>query len=158
MQVEHSGSARHFRLGLARGVSLHQSIVDALLPLGVQSASMTILGGNFSQLFYCTAPPDPSRNAVIAYTSPIALGKGEFIFGNAFLASGTDARPIIHCHAVLSAEAGVFGGHVMPHLSITGDHPPSVLVTSWEGFDLKVRFDAETNISLIQPAREQNDV
>ena len=78
--------------------------------------------------------------------------------GNAFLARGTDGRPIVHCHAVLSTAAGVFGGHVMPHLSITGVNPPSVLVTCWDGFDLKVRFDPETNIPLIQPSRENSDV
>ncbi|WZB69961.1 hypothetical protein WJ968_29375 [Achromobacter xylosoxidans] len=59
------------RLLLRPGASLFDAMVDTLAGAGIANASMTILGGGFRHLDYCTAPPDPQHRMVVAYTAPI---------------------------------------------------------------------------------------
>jgi hypothetical protein len=121
--------------------------------MGIENASTTILGGFFDELQYCLAPPDPSERAVIAYTQPRAAGRCAMVFGNATIGKGADGHPLVHCHAAIRTEGGEMrGGHIITQASIVGCDPIAVLVTSLEGFELQVAFDAETNIALMQPA------
>ena len=56
------------------------------------------------------------------------------------------------CHAAIRAQGGVLkGGHMITTQCIVGPNPISVLVTSLDDFELKVCFDPETNIALLQP-------
>lgn len=143
---------RHLRLALGPGLSLFDALVKPLYAAGIQNASMTLLGGYFSSLFYCVAPPDPSGKAVIAYTQPIDGGAGCMIFGNATLGKSMSDEPIVHCHAAIQTSAGnIKGGHILTSMSIIGPQPITVLVTSLDGFELRVAYDSETNISLLQP-------
>ncbi|WP_349643566.1 DUF296 domain-containing protein [Bradyrhizobium genosp. SA-3] len=137
------------------GISLFDALVEPLARAGVASASMTILGGHFERLHYCVAPPDPSRQAVIAYANPIDAGRAYMIFGNATLGKSLQNRPLVHCHAAIRTESGeVKGGHILTETSIVGSDPIPVLVTSLEGFELRQMFDPETNISLLLPHRQ----
>lgn len=159
IQSRQAARARHIRLALQPGLSLFEALVRPLAALGVRSASTTILGGVFSELQFCVAPPDPSGRAVIAYTRPSSAGRCTLIFGNATVGKDTHGEPLVHCHAALRTEAGtVKGGHVVPHLSFIGPEPVPVLVTSLEGFELRVAFDPETNIPLLQPHAEVTHV
>ena len=149
---------RHLRLSLEPGKSLHEAIVAPLAAVGVRSASTTILGGQFAQLSYCVAPPDPSGKAVIAYSAPIDAGETFMIFGNATLGIAADGAPLVHCHATIRCADGTFrGGHILPDRSIVAARPISVLVTAFEGFTLRQSFDPETNIPLLQPFRENKN-
>jgi len=151
-------SARHFRLALQPGRSLFEALVRPLAEQGVENASTTILGGSFAQLHYCVAPPDPSKQAVIAYTSPIDAGRAYMIFGNATLGKSVENRSLVHCHAAIRTEGGeIKGGHILTEQSIIGADPISVLVTSFDEFELRQIFDPETNISLLQPRKQVAD-
>lgn len=153
----HAPSGRHLRLALAPGLSLFDALVKPLYAAGIQNASTTLLGGYFSSLFYCVAPPDPTGQAVIAYTEPIDGGAGCMIFGNATLGKAANNEPVVHCHAAIQTASGqIKGGHILTSMSVIGTKPMTVLVTSLDGFDLRVAYDSETNISLLQP-REKND-
>lgn len=150
-----SNGARHFRLLLEPGRSLFEALVEPLARQGVKSASTTILGGYFEQLQYCVAPPDPSGQAVIAYSAPRDAGASYLVFGNATLGKDQHNRPLVHCHAAIrGADGTTRGGHVIPTTSIVGSVPIPVLVTTLEGFELRVSLDPETNIPLIQPQEE----
>ncbi|WP_410004276.1 PPC domain-containing DNA-binding protein [Bartonella sp. HY328] len=152
MKSAHATSSRHIRLSLQPEKSLYQGLVEPLAQLGIKSVSTTILGGYFLKLDYCVAPPDPSKQAVIAYTKPIHAGEAYMVFGNATLGFGLDDKPLVHCHASLRTQSGdVKGGHILTETSIVGPFPISVLVTSFEGFELRQAFDPETNIALLQP-------
>jgi predicted DNA-binding protein with PD1-like motif len=155
IQSRHCLRARHIRLALQPGLTLFDALVRPLAEIGVHNASTTILGGVFSELQFCVAPPDPSGRAVIAYTRPMAAGRCTLVFGNATVGKDTRGEPLVHCHAALRTEAGdVKGGHIVPHLCVIGPQPIPVLVTSLEGFELRVTFDPETNIPLLQPHAE----
>ncbi len=148
----HAASARHFRLVLQPGRSLFDALVRPLADVGVENASTTILGGAFAQLHYCVAPPDPSGQAVIAYTRPIDAGAAFMIFGNATLGKSMTGEPLVHCHAAIrTAAGGVKGGHILTETCIIGRDPIPVLVTSLDEFELRQAFDPETNIPLLQP-------
>lgn len=152
IQSKRCAKSRHFRLALQPGLSLFDAIIHPLASEGVVSASITILGGYFDNLDYCVAPPDPSKTSVIAYTPPIHAGSGYMIFGNATVGKNTDGSPIVHCHAALRTAAGeVKGGHIITQTCIVGLQAASALVTTLDGFELRVMFDAETNIALLQP-------
>jgi hypothetical protein len=146
--------SRHFRLLLNPGLSLFDALVIPLIEFGVRNASATILGGYFSTLKYCVAPADPSGNAVVAYSDPISAGRAYFIFGNATVGVDEQDAPIVHCHAALRTEDGtVKGGHILSKSCVVGRDPIAVLVTALDGVELRVTYDPETNISLIQPRK-----
>jgi len=152
IQTRTSQRAKHFRLLLQPGQSLFDGLVQPLKEMKIESASTTILGGFFDRLSYCTAPPDPTHQAIIAYTSPIESGKTCFIFGNATIGKTATDNPLVHCHAAFRTEDNVIqGGHIVTQTSIVGVRPITVLVTSLDDFELRVAFDPETNIPLIQP-------
>jgi predicted DNA-binding protein with PD1-like motif len=148
----HSAGARHIRLVLQPGQRLFDALVLPLQRADVSSASTTILGGFFSHIDYCVAPPDPSGQAVVAYTQPISAGRAFMIFGNATLGKNEQGAPVVHCHAAIRDEDGrTRGGHMLTQSCIVGDEPVVVLVTTLDSFELRVSFDSETNIPLLQP-------
>lgn len=153
----HAARARHIRLLLEPGLSLFDALVKPLAAMGIHSASTTLLGGWFERLQYCVAPPDPTKQALIAYSAPLDAGKAYMIFGNATLGKGLNGEPLVHCHAALQTEQGrLSGGHIVSQHSIVGGHPVPVLVTTLDGFELRVAFDPETNIPLMQPHEEEH--
>ncbi|SLN75674.1 PPC domain-containing DNA-binding protein [Oceanibacterium hippocampi] len=157
IQSLYSDTARHVRLALMPGLSLFDGLVGPLAEIGIHNASTTILGGAFDSIHYCVAPPDPTRQAVIAYGDPIDAGRSYMIFGNATLGRDADRKPLVHCHAAFRREDGrVKGGHILTERCIVGPEPVCVLVTSLDNFELRLAFDPETNILLLQPFEERD--
>lgn len=143
---------RHFRLVLRPGATLFEGLVGPLAEMGVECASTTILGGGFERILFCVAPPDPSGKAVANYTQPIDAGRAYMIFGNATIGKSPRGNPIVHCHAAFRAEDGrPRGGHLLADQSVVGPDPVTVLVTSLDGFELRLAVDEETNIPLLWP-------
>ncbi|MBA2414102.1 MAG: DUF296 domain-containing protein [Burkholderiaceae bacterium] len=158
IQSKHSASGRHIRLTLSPGLSLFDALVKPLAQIGVKNASTTILGGFFEELHFCVAPADPTKQAVAAYTQPIYAGRTYMIFGNATLGKDMNGEPLVHCHAAIRAEDGrTRGGHILTQQSIVGADPIPVLVTSLDGFELRVTFDPETNIPVFQPQETSDE-
>ena len=152
IEHRHANRARHFRLGLEPGRTLQDAIIEPLMLLGVQAASMTILGGRLGRLLYCVAPPDPTGERVANYTRPIEAGAATLIFGNATLGKSTRGEPLVHCHATFVCEDGnVRGGHIVVDRSTVADAPIAVLVTSLEGIELRITQDEETHMPLMRP-------
>jgi len=147
----HADSGRHVRLALAPGRTLHDALVEPLLALGMPCASLTILGGRLQRLLYCVAEPDPSGARVAMYGAPRDAGAATLIFGNATLGRGPSGRPMVHCHATfVCADGEVRGGHVVVDRTITAE-PLPVLVTSLDGFELRIAVDEETRMPLMRP-------
>ena len=152
IEHRHANRARHFRLGLEPGRTLEDAIIEPLLPLGVRSASMTLLGGRLERLLYCVAPPDPTGERVANYTRPIDAGAATLIFGNATLGRSARGEPIVHCHATfVCADGRVRGGHIVVDRSVVGGAPLAVLVTSLDGIELRITQDDETHMPLMRP-------
>ncbi len=153
LQAAQAPAARHVRLALQPGRTLQDALVGPLQALGVQCASMTLLGGPLAELHYCVAVDDPTGERVATYARPIEAGAAFFIFGNATLGRGPDARPIVHCHATFAlADGTVRGGHVVVDRSRVGATPIAVLVTTLDGIDLRLSYDDETHMPLMRPA------
>jgi predicted DNA-binding protein with PD1-like motif len=151
IQSRRADSSRHFRLLIQPGTSLYDGIVQPLVEMGVHSASTTILGGTFERLAFCMGGPDPNGQSIATYTSTVEAGRTYLVFGNATMGKNAEGRPIVHCHAVMRTESGgMKGGHLITQDCIAAE-PIVVFVTTLEGFELRVAFDPETNISLIQP-------
>ena len=152
IEHRHANQARHFRLGLAPGRTLEDAIIEPLMALGVQAASMTLLGGRLSHLLYCVAPPDPTGERVANYTRPIAAGPATLIFGNATLGKNARGEAIVHCHATFAcADGSVRGGHIVVDRSLVDEAPIPVLVTSLDGIELRITQDEETHMPLMRP-------
>jgi predicted DNA-binding protein with PD1-like motif len=148
----HAKQGRHFRLGLEPGRTMQDAIIEPLLLLGVQSASMTLLGGRLERLLYCVAPPDPTGERVANYTRPIAVGAATLIFGNATFGRSARGEPVVHCHAAfVCADGRVRGGHIVVDRSIVGGAPLPVLATSLDGIELRITQDEETHMPLMRP-------
>ena len=153
IEHRHANLGRHFRLALEPGRTMQDAIIEPLLALGVQAASMTLLGGRVSRLLYCVAPPDPTGERVANYTRPIDAGAATFIFGNATLGRNGRGEPVVHCHATFVCEDGsVRGGHVVVDRSVVeaGATIP-VLATSLDGIELRITQDDETHMPLMRP-------
>ena len=159
IEHRHANQGRHFRLGLEPGRTLQDAIIEPLMLLGVQAASMTILGGRLGRLLYCVAPPDPTGERVANYTRPIEAGAVTLIFGNATLGKNTRGEPIVHCHAAFVCEDGsVRGGHVVVDRSTVGDATIAVLATSLDGIELRITQDEETHMPLMRPFAAATEV
>lgn len=151
----HSAQARHVRLTLSPGRSLYDALVAPLARAGIENASTTLLGGDLEAVDYCVAPPDPSGTAVAAYITPIHADKAYLVFGNATLGKDASGEAVVHCHAaIMNANGEVRGGHILPHTCIIGRQPIVALVTALDGFELRVSYDAETNLSFFLPTGE----
>jgi hypothetical protein len=138
--------------GWKPGRSLQDAIIEPLLRLGVQSASMTLLGGRLSCLLYCVAPPDPSGERVANYTRPIDAGAATLIFGNATLGRSARGEPVVHCHGTFVCDDGrVRGGHIVVDRSTVAGDPIPVLATSLDGIELRITQDVETHMPLMRP-------
>jgi len=147
-----SRHGRHVRLSLPSGASLFDAIVKPLARLGIESASITLLGGYYDKFQYSVAPSNPSKQTVIAYGSPIHTGQTYMVFGTANLGEGSNGLPLIHCHATLRTESGELrGGHVLPERCIVGSHPITALVIAHEDFVVRQVDDSETNMPALQP-------
>lgn len=152
----HSARARHVRLSLPPGLSLYDALVAPLARAGMENASTTLLGGDLESVAYCVAPPDPSGTAVAAYTTPLHAKNAYLVFGNATLGKDASGEAVVHCHAAIrTANGEVRGGHILPHHCIIGSQPITALVTSLDGFELRVTYDAETNLSFFLPTGER---
>ena len=152
IEHRHANLGRHFRLGLEPGRTLQDAIIEPLMRLGVQAASMTLLGGRLSRLLYCVAPPDPSGERVANYTRPMDAGAATLIFGNATLGKSARGEPVVHCHATFVCEDGrVRGGHIVVDRSSVGQAPIPVLATSLDGIELRITQDEETHMPLMRP-------
>ena len=152
IEHRHANQARHFRLGLEPGRTMEDAIIEPLLLLGVQAASMTLLGGRLTKLLYCVAPPDPSGERVANYTRPIDAGAVTLIFGNATLGKSARGEPIVHCHATfVCADGRVRGGHIVVDRSVVAGAPIPVLATSLDGIELRITQDDETHMPLMRP-------
>jgi predicted DNA-binding protein with PD1-like motif len=152
IQHLHTKQGRHFRLGLEPGRTMQDAIIEPLMLLGVQSASMTLLGGQVERLLYCVAPPDPSGERVANYTRPIDAGPVTLIFGNATLGKSARGEPVVHCHATfVCADGRVRGGHIVVDRSIVAGAPLPVLATSLDGIELRITQDEETHMPLMRP-------
>jgi predicted DNA-binding protein with PD1-like motif len=155
IQSLHAQAAQHIRLCLPPKMSLFSALVEQLQAEGITDASITILGGQFSRLQYCVAPPDPLNEAVIRYSSPIDAGSSEFIFGNATIGKNLDGKSIVHCHAAFVDSTGSpRGGHIIASESYVGDRAIFALITSLDEFELRVGLDSETNIPLLRPVHK----
>jgi predicted DNA-binding protein with PD1-like motif len=98
---------------------------------------------------------DPTKTALFNYAEPRQAGRTYLLSGCATLGKNEAGEPTVHCHAALRTEHGdVKGGHIVTQASIVGPGSAAVLVTAFDGFGLRVMFDAETNISLFQPHHE----
>ena len=152
IEHRHANLGRHFRLGLEPGRTMQDAIIEPLMLLGVQAASMTILGGRLSTLLYCVAPPDPTGERVANYTRPIDAGAATLIFGNATLGKNGRGEPVVHCHATFVCEDGrVRGGHIVVDRSVVAGEPIAVLATSLDGIELRITQDDETHMPLMRP-------
>ena len=152
IEHRHASQGRHFRLGLEPGRTLQDAIIEPLMLLGVQAASMTILGGRLEKLLYCVAPPDPTGERVANYTRPIDAGAATLIFGNATLGRSARGEPVVHCHATFVCQDGrVRGGHVVVDRSVVAEVPIPVLATSLDGIELRITQDEETHMPLMRP-------
>ena len=159
IEHRHANRARHFRLGLEPGRTMQDAIIEPLMLLGVQAASMTILGGRLKKLLYCVAPPDPTGERVANYTRPIEAGAATLIFGNATLGKNTRGEPIVHCHATFVCEDGrVRGGHIVVDRSTVADAPIAVLATTLDGIELRITQDEETHMPLMRPFAAATEV
>lgn len=157
MQSCSAQAGRHFRLQLQPGWYLFDAIIGSLQEHGIRNASLTLLGGFFDKLQYCTAPPDPSQKTLIAYTAPISTGHSSLVFGNATVGQNEKGMPLVHCHAVVSTAGGsLAGGHLITQHAVIGKQPISALAVALEGFNLQATYDAETHMSLLHPTRGEH--
>ncbi|HEY0297523.1 MAG TPA: DUF296 domain-containing protein [Bordetella sp.] len=153
-RITRCGAARgrHLRIALPPGASLFDGLVQPLAALGIRNAAINILGGEFEQLVFCVAPPDPTGRVAVAYTDPIDAGRAYLLGANATLGSNEAGQPMVHCHGGLRDAAGqLLGGHLLPQACMVGRQELIAFAVSLEGFAVQVGYDPETMISLFQP-------
>jgi predicted DNA-binding protein with PD1-like motif len=147
-------AARELRVVLPAGRDLHEGVVSVLRGAGIADAAIRITGGSFSSMQYLTGQPDASGARVATYGAPTPLEGPVLLIGaSAILGRLENGDPILHCHAVVADRDGrIHGGHLPPGVCIAGPEGLTAWVTVLAGGGFAVRYDAETNYQIFQPA------
>ena len=149
---------RQWRLTLPPGQVLLSALTQALAAQGVGAAAMALLGGDLQTVAYCLPIPDPKGEVIATYGAPLVLENATLLRASATLGQGADGAPVVHCHATFAdAQGSVRGGHVLPDRTVVGRRPVTVLVTALDGVDLRLGFDPETRLHMLQPSPQQDD-
>lgn len=152
IQTMQAPRARHVRLSLRPDCSLYDALVQPLTQLDINSAAVTVLGGQFATLDYCTPAANPAGPSVAKYSAPVHVERVFMVSATATLGTGADGEPLVHCHATLrTADGATKGGHILTEKSIIGAAPITALVTSFDTFGLQQVHDAETTMPLFLP-------
>lgn len=151
-----SPQGRHLRLSLQPGLSLYDALVKPLTEHRITSAAITLFGGYFSSVYYCTPAANPAGPSVAKYSAPVHVDRTHLISGTATLGRSAAGAPLIHCHATLrTADGTTKGGHILPESSFVDAEPITALVLSFDTFGLQQIHDEETTMPLFQPRLEQ---
>lgn len=143
---------RQWRLVLPPGQALLDGITQALAAQGVQAAALALLGGDLDTVAYCLPIPDPAGELMATYGTPLVLRQACLLRGSATLGQGADGSPVVHCHATFADSAGALhGGHVLLERTVVGRRPVVALATALDGIALRLGFDAETRLHMLQP-------
>lgn len=147
-------AAGELRVVLPPGSDLHEGLTAVLRGLGITDAAIRITGGSFSSMQYLTGQPDASGERVATYGAPTPLEGPVLLVGaSAILGRLESGQPILHCHAVVADRDGrIHGGHLPPGVCIAGPEGLTAWVTVLAGGGFAVRYDAETNYTIFQPA------
>lgn len=145
------------RVVLPAGSDLHEGLVSTLRGAGIADAAIRITGGGFASMQYLTGQPDASGARVATYGAPTPLAGPVLLIGaSAILGRLEDGKPILHCHAVVADRDGrIHGGHLPPGVCIAGPEGLTAWITVLSGSGFAVRYDAETNYNIFQPAAAQ---
>lgn len=145
--------ARAVRFALRPGESLAEGLARGVFALGARCAAFTLQGGTFARLEYCIAAPNPEGPQVARYSTPIPAGPVLVLGGGGALGIALDGSSLVHCHALLAdADGAVFGGHLLPAVSLAGDDPPLIHARTYAQVDVRQRPDPETAMSIFHPA------
>lgn len=145
--------SRAARFALRPGESLADGLARGLAALGARSAAFTLHGGTFARLDYCIAAPNPQGPQVARYSTPIPAGPVAVLGGGGALGIALDGTPLVHCHALLAdADGAVFGGHLLPAVSIAGEDAPVIHARAYSHVEVRQRPDPETAMSIFHPA------
>lgn len=143
---------RQWRLTLGSGQVLLTALTAALAEQGVQAAALALLGGELQTVAYCLPIPDPEGQVIATYGAPLVLHNAALLRGSATLGQAVDGAPVIHCHATFAdAQGSLRGGHVLTDRTVIGRRPLTVLATALDGIDLRLGFDPETRLHMLQP-------
>lgn len=149
------GQSRAVRFALLPGESLADGLARGLAAIGARCGAFTLHGGAFARLDYCIAAPNPEGPQVARYSAPIPAGPVAVLGGGGALGIALDGAPLVHCHALLAgADGAVFGGHLLPGVSIAGEDPPVIHARAYSHVEVRQRPDPETAMSIFHPAPE----
>ncbi len=157
LRIEHvpARHARSLRLSLAPGLTLHEALLGALVPLGVRTAALSLCGGTLDETAFCIPIRDPRNEVICTYGDPHPARGVRLLAGSVTFALGEDDKPFIHCHASFcGADGRLQGGHLLPDRTRIGAEPVVARATTLEGVDLRLVFDEETRLHMLRPRLE----
>lgn len=153
-RLEHvsASSARHMRIALPQGSTLHAGLTAVLVAWGAPAAAMALMGGDLDEVAYCLPVPDPKGQVLATYGEPHVLRGASLLRGSATLGQDANGAPVIHCHASFAdADGQLCGGHLLTERTVVGRQPVTVLVSALDGVALHLGFDAETRLHMLRP-------
>lgn len=138
---------------LEAGLTLHEAIVRALAPLGIDHAALSFGAMRLDPLVYYLPAIVEGPYLRFWYSDgQKPVGGGELESGHAHLGL-RDGAPFVHCHAVwIEADGLVHGGHVVPTESVLAA-PVEARVIALPGASILSELDAETEYTLFHPVR-----
>ncbi|OZI30503.1 hypothetical protein CAL29_21010 [Bordetella genomosp. 10] len=150
--VENPG-APALRLALPAGSTLYEALVPVLRERGVTACAINLLDGHFTRGAYCLARPMPDIAQVIAYTSPIMVGRDLRLIGaGATLGEDERGAPLLHCHGLLvDAEGRLIGGHLLTEQCVIGPGGCVAYVHVLGSTRLTRRYDPHIQLAVFQP-------
>ncbi|VAV96775.1 hypothetical protein MNBD_ALPHA08-224 [hydrothermal vent metagenome] len=144
-----------FRHELVPGAVLADELVMACQRRGVNSAAISLVDGYFEGFEYCLASQNPDRKNKITYMPPIKeTGIAMLITANATVGIGEDGEPLVHCHGLVTSNAGVpVGGHIFANKIKICRQPVMAFFTGFTGIGFTQQYDFEVTQAIFKPVR-----
>lgn len=142
-----------YRIELARGRSLQDSVVHALKALAIKAAGLSIKHAQFDFLSYYQIASSREAEQVAHYTTPLILSERCRLVGSSgTIGASATGGYAIHCHGLVVTRSGrVVGGHFLPDACIVA-RAGVAYITALPFMELTVGLDPEIKTPVLQPS------
>jgi hypothetical protein len=145
-------TTRDVLLRLAPGCNVGQVLSRYVDTQNIWSGCGRVLSGGTRRLQYHVIIQAEKGNKPYVYGGPITIDMpATWVAATLTIGRSVDGAPLLHCHGGFAVGNESLGGHFALNDTIVGDEGMTVALTIFDGVDMVVTDDSETNYAILSP-------
>lgn len=153
VQASHTSE---LRLRLEPGTNVGEALIAELTKRGVSSGCGRILSGSTSHLQYHVIIKASGGDKPFIYGPAIVIDEPATLLASTLTLGRTaDGLPLVHCHGGFTVGGSPLGGHFALDKTIVGHGGMTLVLSLFDGVEMVVGPDSETNYSILGPRSRQ---